>query len=372
MSSLLDYLDWRGDLSFSQVPVNEVDAYILSTMGIFDWTGIVQGDQTGIVLSEAGARLFDAQGDLPPVGASSVEEYAQMLKKACASKRFGGIVLSRFRDILVEEGEEVEQFSAITQTLPDGSRFIAFRGTDFTFAGWKEDCMLALNNDIPAQRHALEYLKEAASEPGFLYLGGHSKGGNLSVYAASKAPAVLQRRIRKVYNLDGPGFSVSFLKSAGALRIQDRVLNILPQYSLVGMLFHHTGELRIVHSDAAGPKAHNGFTWGVYGADYVGEQNFAKSSLLIDNSLDKTLESMDENERKNFIDELFSILSADGARSLEDLATFSWHQAVSILRAYGQGGAVQQFLRRFTEALRKDRLERPENNSTDFDSSDKI
>ena len=232
--------------------------------------------------------------------------------------------------------------------------------------------MLALDNDIPAQRHALEYLKEAALEPGDLYVGGHSKGGNLSVYAASKAPESLQKRIRKVYNLDGPGFSEAFLKTEGALRIQDRVLNILPQYSLVGMLFHHTGEMRIIHSDSAGPKAHNGFTWGVFGADYVGEKNFAKSSLLIDDSLDKTLERMDENERKEFINELFSILSADGARSLEDLATFNWHQAVSILRAYGQGGAVQQFLHRFTEALRKDRLERPENNSADFDSSDKI
>ena len=41
MANLMDYLDWRGDLTFEQAPFNEVDNLILAQLVYVEFEGIV-------------------------------------------------------------------------------------------------------------------------------------------------------------------------------------------------------------------------------------------------------------------------------------------------------------------------------------------
>ena len=41
MANMMDYIDWRGDLDFSAVPLNEVDNLILCALSYVDFDGII-------------------------------------------------------------------------------------------------------------------------------------------------------------------------------------------------------------------------------------------------------------------------------------------------------------------------------------------
>ena len=354
MANLLTYLDWRSDLSFSVSPVNEIDRFILATLGVFDFSGIVPEDGRACMLQDAAAAYFQTYGENPKLGAVIPKEYTEMLKKAAASERFGPLYLSRYRNLLVNEAGREEQFSAITVSLPDGSRFVSFRGTDDTLAGWKEDCMLAVREKIPAQLSAAGYLEEASEYSGGIEVGGHSKGGNLAVFAAAMASPEVQNRITRVISFDGPGFSEAFLRTPGYRRINRKVQNYLPQYSRVGTLFSHLGVTRYVKSNAFGPAAHSGFSWETERTSFVRTRGLSRSSSVFDSSLEETLSGMDLAERQRFIDELFDILSAGGAETLTDLSSFSLKKNFAVLKALTQGNEVRAFMTRFLDALRKD------------------
>ena len=190
MADMLDYLAWRGDIEFTQMPVNPVDALIFSTLSYIDFKDIVPDNpMQSISMAEAAAGLFSLA---EPQNRTRVKKDLELLEAVAKSARFDNIRLSFYRSILIPEEET--QFAAVTIFLEDGSAYIAFRGTDNTLTGWKEDFNMTFQPDIPAQRLALEYVQEfAAAHPIPIWMGGHSKGGNLSVYAAAKCGELLQQ-----------------------------------------------------------------------------------------------------------------------------------------------------------------------------------
>ena len=183
MADMLDYLAWRGDIEFTQMPVNPVDALIFSTLSYIQFEDIVPDNpHQSISLAEAAAGLFSLAD---PVKRTRVKKDLELLEAAAASKRFDNIRMTFYRSILIPE--EDTQFAAVTIFLEDGSAYIAFRGTDNTLTGWKEDFNMSFQSSVPAQHLALSYVEEfAAAHPVPLWMGGHSKGGNLAVYAAAK------------------------------------------------------------------------------------------------------------------------------------------------------------------------------------------
>ena len=151
--------------------------------------------------------------------------------------------------------------------LPDGSAYVAFRGTDDTIVGWKEDFNMAFTPEIPAQRYAADYLQQAAAALAFrpLLVGGHSKGGNLAVYAAVFCGEAIQKQIRAVYNNDGPGFYASLLELPEHRRIAGKITTLLPESSVVGMLLEHEEAYQVVRSTQIRLMQHDGFSWQVLG-----------------------------------------------------------------------------------------------------------
>ena len=201
MATMFDYIQWRGDLTFSQDPLNAVDALIFSALSYIHYGGQVESCPEKPVLLRDAAECFFALPD--PESRVRVEKDLDLLQKAALSTRFGCTKLVFYRDMLIPEQET--QFAAVTFLLDDDTAFLAFRGTDYTLVGWKEDFNMSFCQTVPAQRLAQQYVREVAAEYALpLHLGGHSKGGNLAVFAAARVGPVLQKQILTVYNQDGP------------------------------------------------------------------------------------------------------------------------------------------------------------------------
>ena len=286
MANLLDYLDWRGDLTLAQSPFNEVDNLILAELSFVDFKDIVPapGEGQGVPLSAAAEAFFARfpAGEKIDMGVLVPDAIPDMLAKMAGSARFRDMKLSCFTDRLdVGKGE---QFAALTIETRDGAVYCSFRGTDDTLAGWKEDFNLACMPEVPAQKKAVGYLQDAARQfpRRKLRLGGHSKGGNLAVYAGVFCPAAVQRCITAIWSNDGPGFHEDILDLPQHQRVEDRIFSVVPKSSVVGMLLEHEESYAVVDSDQLGFLQHDGFSWQVMGDHFVTLRQMSRQAHLSD------------------------------------------------------------------------------------------
>ncbi|MEG2008045.1 MAG: Mbeg1-like protein [Oscillospiraceae bacterium] len=359
MPNISDYIDWRGDLPLSVSPFNEVDNLVISKLVALNFTGIIPEDGE-ISLREAAQKYFDKYGDEDvPIGVLSAPGVVTLIKKLLGSVRFGDIMLSYYINSIDCELEK--QFSAVTVALSDGSCFIAFRGTDDTLVAWKEDFKMGIANIVPAQGEATFYLCRAAWRLACpLRVGGHSKGGNLAVYASMHAPEEVQDRILNIYNNDGPGFFESVRSCADYMRIQPRVTTLVPQHSLVGILLSHDDDFEIVLSTDTGLAAHNAFSWEVCGTAFVRCEDFSLRSRVFDRAVHSWADDLDLETRAQFIDAFFDALASTGATTLSDLTELRLRKAVELVQNLRQSadqrelfsGVLDLFIREYVFSAR--------------------
>lgn len=319
MANLFDYLNWRGDLSLEKDPLRAVDSLILCRMSYVPFEDIVPPPGKGepISIGEAARRFFEAGYE--STRALLMPDDKDLLKALENSPRFSQCRLCGYVDKVSAEQEE--QFSAVTVLLPNADLFVAFRGTDNTLVGWKEDFNMSFLSTVPSQQEAVEYVKQTAkSFDGEIYLGGHSKGGNLAVYAAAFCGEEIRRRIHRVYNNDGPGFSEDIIRRDGYQAVKERISTFVPQSSVVGMLLEHEEEYTVVHSTQMGIFQHDAYSWEVLGGDFVRMDRVTDGSVFIDRSLKDWVAGMGGQQRKQFFDALFSILGATEAQTMSELS----------------------------------------------------
>lgn len=337
MANLLDYLDWRGDLTLDQDPFNEVDNLILAEVSFVDFGGIVPPPGMGqsVPLRTAADAFFARfpEGEKIDMGVLVPDAIPDMLRKMAASRRFGDMGLNCFVDWL--DAERGEQFAALTVEIGDGRLYLSFRGTDDTLAGWKEDFDLSWLPEVPAQKKAAQYATQVARQypRRRLLLGGHSKGGNLAVYAGVFCPAAVQRRIDTVWSNDGPGFRDDFADLPQHRRIGERIVSIVPKSSVVGMLLEHEEDYTVVDSDQLGFLQHDGFSWQVMGNHFVTLRQVTKQAHLSDLELRAWVRSMSPEQRGKFVDAMFTVLTASGAATLTDLKAESFKAVGPMVRA---------------------------------------
>ena len=321
MADMIDYIDWRGDLSFAESEFNDIDNLILAQMTMINFKGIVPPpfEEGRISLSDAADIFFsDSERAECSLGLIIPPETKELFKKAAGSRRFGQIRLSGYVNHVNPETEI--QFSAMTYGILEDGVFVAFRGTDDTIVGWKEDFNLSFLSPIPAQTEAKRYLDNvAAGFDGDIRVGGHSKGGNLAIYAAVKAEGSTKDKIVRVYNNDGPGFEREFLSSPEYEEMEDRISVIIPQSSVVGMLFENRGKISIVESTESGLLQHNPFSWQVKGNSFVILDNLAEDGKRISKVINDWSARMDIETRKRFVDGVYKILTATEATTLAEL-----------------------------------------------------
>lgn len=313
MADLFDYLKWRGDISFSQVPVTPVDALIFSTLSYVCFDGIVpEAGKVGLVQA---AQAVQA-GPVPEQ--NQKRRHQELLYAAAQTRRFADVALGNWKNVLLPE-EEI-QFAAVCFYLTDGSVYIAYRGTDSTLVGWKEDFNMSFRDTVPAQLMAERYARQVASQTAApLRLGGHSKGGNLAVYAAAKVPEAAQERIVEVYNQDGPGFSAEMMADPGYLRIVPKVRTYVPQSSVIGMLLEHEEDLTIIRSNQIGILQHDPYSWEVLGGGFITLEELTGNSQFLDRTLKGWLGSMTVEERNRFVDTVYSLLTAGDASHVREI-----------------------------------------------------
>ena len=321
MAGIRDYLVWRGDLSFEISPFNEVDSLILTEITYMEYAGAVQSDWNHpVALNQAAETCFclrpreeDALGMLLP------DEIQDLLSEAAHTPRFQNVQVSGYEQLL-DEKEEM-QFAALTFDLTDSLRYIAFRGTDDSLVGWKEDCNMGFRFPVPSQEKALLYLRQAAMNrlESQLLVGGHSKGGNLAMFAASQIEDEIRSRIRTVYNHDGPGFPTAEIASGIYQKLNGKLETTVPEESIVGQLMESKGSARFVKSDAFGLWQHDGLTWQVKGTSF--EVLSEEPSILTLNrkTLHGWLQSMPLPRREEMVENLFAIRRNTSASTLLEL-----------------------------------------------------
>lgn len=330
MANIFDYLEWRGDLIMEKAQFNHVDALILSRLSYIPFDGIVLSrDFPRISISKAADIFFTLN---EPAYEVYMPQDADLLKVLAESRRFKDMKLSGYVNEVDYESQK--QFSAVMIDIEDGTHFISYRGTDDTLVGWKEDFNMSFMTPVPAQKEAARYLEKAAETvPGHIRLGGHSKGGNLAVYAASFCTEAIQERIVEVYNNDGPGFDSAVTAGKGYLNVSKKIKTFIPQSSIVGMLLEHEEEYIIIHSTQIGLLQHDVYSWKVMRDNFICLDTVTNSSKFIDKTLKDWLSVLEAEQRAQFIEAIFGIFTATNAQTLKGLTANWYKNALLVLKS---------------------------------------
>ena len=327
MSNLYDYLAWRGDLSFGNAPLCPVDTLLLSALSYARLDAVLPPDPNGEPerLSALADRL-SAMGDMGKNGA--------LLQAAGKSARFGALRLFAAQSELDEE--DGIQFFAYSLLLPGQQMYVCFRGTDDTLVGWREDLRMSYECPVPAQLRAVEYLRTVAAAYPLrrIFVGGHSKGGNLAMYAAVNAGPEVRERIRRVFNHDGPGFCDGTMATPAYREMQERIDTYVPQSSIVGVLLEHDSGYRIVKSDARGFAQHDPLTWQVLGTDFEYAAARTAFGVRTEQIADRFINSFSPERKRLFTEALFTVLEATEQQTVSGIVANKGKSLKNALRSF--------------------------------------
>lgn len=320
MGNIADYVDWRGDLSFKTSPFNHIDSLILCQLLYAYLEDVIPaGFSSGITVSKAAERYVELGRVGMDLGILINKKTSDLFVAMGESRRFSQIRLCGFvNDVDVKQEK---QFAAFTAILPDGMVCVVYRGTDDTLIGWKEDFNMAFLTPVPSQRHSIEYLEDVALHcRGKILLMGHSKGGNLAAYAASFCQKKTAQRICEVFNNDGPGFMSEVVAEPGFIAMTKKIRAVIPYSSIVGVLLQHPYDFTIVASSKTNDIIqHDIFSWQVKGTEFVTVLKRSRESLFREKTVKTWLEAVEHEKRKEFVNALFSVLDATGAKTLSEL-----------------------------------------------------
>ncbi len=311
MANIIDYVKWRGDLSFAERSFTVVDNLVFSHLAYVDFNSYLKDRSMTI------EEIYRITGENILYKCLTTTNDDKEFFKACAfSKRFSKVKVLNF----VEETDPKTniQFAAMTFEMDDGKKIIIFRGTDETIVGWKEDFMLSYT-PVPAQKRALEYLSKALDTDEKFFVAGHSKGANLALYSASYINEDKQNKITKIYLNDGPGFCDEVLDNSLIKKIDSKCVRIVPTYAVVGKLFEpQISESYIVNSYAAGLDQHTLTTWKVDAEGLCCARDYDPDSYAVNNIFKSFIESMDKEHRESFVSLLFDTMQENGAVTIAD------------------------------------------------------
>lgn len=307
MGNIIDYVKEEMRKA-DEKPFSEVDSLVLCQFSYLLFDGIVPGFEQecgkttvkDLYKAEFFPTIFPDNG--------SRKENQQLLLAMAASPRFRDMALCHYvneTDVAAEK-----QFAAITITVDEDTKYVAFRGTDSTLVGWKEDFNMAYITPVPAQQTAKEYVEKTAGQwQGKLWLGGHSKGGNLAVYAGIHAEENVRGQIERIYSHDGPGMNEQIIAYSYYQEMAGRIRKTIPGFSVIGTLLGQQEISKVIKSDGVGILQHNPFNWVVEKGEFVPLPGLNKTAELLDQKIDNWVSGMTTEEREEFVNKLFSVIS---------------------------------------------------------------
>lgn len=355
MGTILDYLREYGDYTLEEKPFSDVDSLVISQFSYLKFDGIVPGPEEERAPVSVAQIAAHADYDHLYADERYRKDNTALFTGVLKSRRFGEMRLWNYVNLI--EPEKESQFSAVVCGLSETLVYVVFRGTDENIVGWKEDLNLAFSEPVPGQKRSVPYLEQAARTiPGSFFVGGHSKGGNLAVYAVMHCAPQVRARISAIYDHDGPGFRPE-VKAQGAWQeIEGRIHKTVPRSSLVGMLLYTDGEYQVVESKTIGPAQHNPYTWLIRGDAFRIVDEIRPGQKFMDQAINEWILSLDQKQMHTFVDTLYRVVQASETDNLIDFSAHWFHSMQKIGRALGEvdeetAGVVMQIMRAFFETL---------------------
>lgn len=338
MKNMLDYIKEFGHVSFEERAFSEIDALVLTELEYLPLEKVVPSDENGenfVTVKEIAEYMQEHKQELfdenPMMITEERHEVSQVIADAprFQSLKFFGVVSEWDKDT-------TKQFAAVTVEVEPSVRLVVFRGTDETLIGWKEDFLMTYSPLVAAQTDAKEYLaKQASLWDGDLMISGHSKGGNLAIYAAATQTEDVQLRIVDIFCFDSPGLYRSVLETKGYQNIVPLAMRYIPQDSLVGLMLESEVPYVIVKSNATGAMQHSAMTWEIEDGQFIKMEKLTKNSQLNDQTFKKWTESVSDEELELFWNVFFELLFSVGIDTVNDLYGQFMHYVQEFLKAAG-------------------------------------
>ena len=362
MDNILTYMKWRGDLTLKEAPFNEIDALILSEMVYIRLDEIAPGIREGeITIREAAEKYEITDGRKFFYYAQKEELFLEMAK----SRRFGDLKIGNY--VSVTDVGQQTQFAAMQVVLAPRTYFVVYRGTDESIVGWREDFNMSYMIPVPAQKSAVEYLESIATDrQGTYYLGGHSKGGNLAIYAGVFCAPKYQKRIGKIYSFDGPGFQSNTVPQEAYQTVEDRIESYVPISSIVGILMEHQENYKVVQSKGIPLRQHEGLTWQLDGPTFALAEETTGFSQSFSVTVMEWMQQVPPTDRMDMVNSVFDAFEEVGIYSVMELLEMDVRQAAALLRAVSKASIEHRELTmKFVKMLiQEGRKFLPQNNKT--------
>lgn len=358
--NLIEYVK-NCKLTFKEWPLDDVDSLALCQIFYGKLEYVLDGDVVDRMSSEYELKDFYKNEYFDTVfnDAISDEENEELMRVASGSRRFRNLKLKNMVSEL--DATSTKQFAAVCFELDDNVDYVCFRGTDGTMLGWREDFELAFKREAPSQADAVRYIETyyGPGSPGEnkkIYIGGHSKGGNLAVYAGLMCNPDIHRRIVKIFSHDGPGFldevheKLYEIARNGGPEVEVQV----PQGSIVGMLLSQVDGYSVIKSKSIGISQHSAFNWEVEGGCLVTLEHVSKGSEYVDRTVQTWLMMADDEHRASFIAALFKLLSDNGISTVHELREMTPSTLLGMRRTFGEfDGETQRLMELMIKNLAK-------------------
>lgn len=329
MANIIDYVKVHGGYKINRTaPFCELDAIVLSRFSYLPFHKIKLAEKETVAsVAEKMRKLKSKDFGWP--------EDADYIEAMGFSKRFSGLKVT---DYCSKNSKKItEQFQAISIHVNSFKVFVSYNGTDSSLHGWREDLNLALLDEIPAQLSGAKYFKQIANRYPWkkLYLGGHSKGGNVAMYSAITAPDLYQNRIIKVYAEDAPGMSKKVVEKDTGVSVLPRIIHYIPQDSVVGRLLNHSEKFEVIKSNAKNFWQHNIYSWEVdFATKKLVRSKATKKSDFVDKTLDRWLQDADETQKKEFANLLFKVLEDSKIGTPVDVGAAGIHAIPPLFKSF--------------------------------------
>ena len=321
MPTIFDYLKANQYDSFYDKEFTVLDAMALTELAYLPFEDLVPAEisvQNYISLQHLAEQFEEKfQGKYPPLGMVNAHRL-KLLSYLSSFKRYKHIKALGFANDVSLDSQK--QFAAITYQIRPKEYLVVFRGTDDSIIGWKEDFHLTYMKEIPAQLAARDYLKEVLDKlDGKVWLAGHSKGGNLATYAACHVETSIQDRIQKVYSFDAPGLHSSIRNSDNFKAIEGKILSIIPENSIVGMMLETPETDLVVKSKTFGLLQHLMVSWEIEGDQFKVVPKVTEDSIQVDQTLKTWTANLSEEELRDFFDLFFGLFIEAGIYRFGDI-----------------------------------------------------
>lgn len=355
MSTIITYVQ-QEKRTFAQLPFNVVDSLVLSQLIYLNFKSVVPSlaEQSEPILLK---NIFNygSLNHLINAEVRDIPQNTQLLQALMTSPRFHHLGLNYYQEKIDDQKEE--QFTAITYFLDPQTTYLAFSGTGASFIGWKENFNMSFIEPIPSQedglayvRHVLDTLPSATN----FFLGGHSKGGNVAVYAGMHLSPSLKSRLLQIYSHDGPGFKTAVFSSPPFLSIKDKINKTVAQSSVVGMLLAQHEAYQVVKSNRFGLMQHDPFSWLVKNTDFIYAPNHSASALSLGQALNQWIGNLTDDKRALFIDTLYQVIKANQSKNCNELTANWYKETVTILKQMQSlDPATRNFILKTIKALIK-------------------